>query len=139
MQEFIIHTLVDISETIQLRKEPGREIEYQQQQNYLMLLQTISMRANPMQIKKPTVNTVLLKDFGSQFSGKHRVWSMKFAIEYQDAYTDSTGNEIGALISDINFVPVSINLTETADIMPAMFNTTSGTDRNTVISVVSDK
>jgi len=139
MQEFLIHTLVDITETNQLRKEIGKEKEYQQQQNYLMLLQTISMRANPMRIRKPTVETVSVKDFGSKFSGKHRVWTIKFAIEYQDAYTDSTGNEIGALISDINFVPVTVNLTETVDIMPAMFNTTSGTDRNTVISVVNDK
>jgi hypothetical protein len=139
MQEFLIHTLVDITETNQLRKETGKEKEYQQQQNYLMLLQTISMRANPLQIKRPTVETVALKSFGSKFTGKHRVWTMKFSIEYQDAYTDSTGNEIGALISDINFVPVTVNLTETADIIPAVFNTTSGSDRNTIISLVNDK
>lgn len=141
MKEFTIQTLVDITETKQVKKEQGREEAYHEQQNFLMLMQSVSMRANPLNIKGPTKQTIDVSEygFGSTMKGEHSVWTVKFSIEYEGAYTDNEGNEVGYLIDDLNFVPVTVNLTETAIINPKAFNTKSDTDRNTVISVVSDK
>lgn len=139
MKEFVVRTLVDITETKQFRKEPGKELEYQQQQNLAMLVQTISMRANPLNMKTPTVEETDRYPFGFKYRGQQRVWTFKFYIEYDGAYTDLHGDETGLLISDLNFIPVVTNLTETASFNPATFNTLSNTDCNTIISVVSDK
>jgi hypothetical protein len=141
MKEFIIHTLIDITETKQYRKVQGNELQYQQQQNFAMMLQAIGMRANITRMITPSVETVGVSQygFGTEFTKHQRVWTFRFFIEYDGAYTDSTGNEAGLLIEDLNFVPVITSLTETVDLQPAMFNTKSSDKCNTVISVVSDK
>jgi hypothetical protein len=138
MKEIVIKTLVDITGTKQYRKEQGKETEYQQQQNLSMLMQTISMRANPVNIKQPTTELVKVDgNFGTNHTGKHQVWTFKFDIEYDGAYTDGNGDDAGLLLDDLNFIPVTVGLDETADISPAMFNTRHDNDCNTIISVVS--
>jgi hypothetical protein len=138
MKEIVIKTLVDITGTKQYRKEQGKEIEYQQQQNLSMLMQTASMRANPVNIKQPTTELVKVDgNFGTNHTGKHQVWTFKFDIEYDGAYTDGNGDDAGLLLDDLNFIPVTVGLDETADISPAMFNTRHDSDCNTIISVVS--
>jgi hypothetical protein len=110
----------------------------QQHQNLSMLMQTISMRANPVNIKSPTVETINIDNkFGTVHKGKHQVWTFKFDIEYDGAYTDVNGDDAGLLLDDLNFIPVTINLDETANISPAIFNTRHDEDCNTIISVVS--
>lgn len=138
MKEIVIKTLVDITGTNQYRKEQGKELEYQQQQNLSMLMQTVSMRANPINIKSPVPEIIKVDgDFGSNHTGKQQVWTFKFDIEYDGAYTDATGNDAGLLLDDLNFIPVTVGLNETANISPAMFNTRHDEDCNTIISVVS--
>jgi hypothetical protein len=141
MREIVIQTLVDITETKQYRKAPELEIAYQQQQNFSMMLQAIGMRANPMNMRQPDVHQVDVKNynFGANFTGRHTMWTFKFFIEYDGAYTDQTGNESGLLLEDLNFVPVITQLKETAKISPAVFDTKSSDTRNTLVSVVSDK
>lgn len=140
MREFIIETLIDITESKQYRKTQDNEIGYHQQQNFSMLLQTIGMRANPLNFRSPDIKTVdVSKKFGTAFAGRQRVWTFRFFIEYDGAYTDINGDETALLKDDLNFIPVSVGLEETADIVPAMFNIKSIEDCNTVISVVSDK
>jgi len=137
MKEFVVRTLVDITETKQYRKEQGRELDYQQQQNLAMLIQTISMRANPMNISKPVSEQTDKYPFGFKHRGTQRVWTFRFYIEYEGAYTDPTGNETGLLIRDLNFIPIVSGLTETANFARSMFDTESISDCNTIISVVS--
>jgi hypothetical protein len=138
MKEIVIRTLVDITETRQHRKEQGKEMAYQQQQNLSMLMQTISMRANPVNIKSPIVETINIDNkFGTVHKGKHQVWTFKFDIEYDGAYTDVNGDDAGLLLDDLNFIPVTVGLDETANISPAIFNTRHDEDCNTIISVVS--
>ncbi len=139
MKEFIIRTLVDITETKQYRKEAGKEFEYQQQQNLAMLIQTISMRANPLNTTRPVSEETSRYPFGFKHQGTQRVWTFKFYIEYEGAYTDPTGNETALLVKDLNFIPVISGLTETAKFSPSIFNTESDTDCNTIISIASDK
>lgn len=135
MQRFSILTLFDITETKQHRKEPGREVEWQQQQNFQMLLQVIGLRVNPLYRSSPVVNEVNLKDyqFGSEYKGKQRVWTFNFEIEYDGGFTDPMGREEGLLVELLHFVPMITGLTETVDIAIPMFDTQAGQYRNTLV------
>ena len=138
MQEFRIHTLVDITDSKQTRREPGREVEYKQHQNYMTLLQTASMRVNLLDIKV-SVNDTTEYTFGSLYKGKQRVWTFRFFIEYDGGFVDSTGNPAGLLLSDLNFIPIITDLTESASIDPPMLNTQDVENFNTIIEVIDDK
>lgn len=138
MQEFRIHTLVDITNSNQVRREPGREIEYKQHQNYMTLLQTASMRVNLLDIKV-SVNDTKDYTFGSLYKGKQRVWTFRFFIEYEGGFLDAKGNPAGLLLSDLNFIPIITELTESAAINPPMLNTQEVDNCNTIIEVIDDK
>jgi hypothetical protein len=135
MQRFKVYTLFDITETRQNRKEPGREFAWQQQQNFIMLLQTIGMRTNPLYDEAPTVKEDNLKNyqFGSAFKGTHKVWSWEFYIEYDGGFTDTAGNPTGLLVDDLHFVPMIVGLDETVDVKLAMLNSNSSEHRNILV------
>lgn len=135
MQRFTLHTLFDITETKQYRKEPGHEFAWQQQQNFVMLIQTISMRVNPLYETSPTVEEANLKDyhFGSAYKGVQKVWTWQFYIEYDGGFTDSTGNPAGLLVNDLHFVPMIVGLDETASFRLAMFDSQSPDYRNIIV------
>lgn len=141
MKEFTIQTLVDITETGQRRKEPGLEIDYAQHQNFTMLMQAIGMRVNPHYASGPRVRTENISGhgFGSVFKGTHNVWTFKFSIEYADGYTDATGNKAGLLIDDLNFIPMIVQLTETAELNRALLDTKSEQYKNTIIFATDDE
>jgi hypothetical protein len=122
---------------MQYRKEAGKEFPWQQQQNFVMLLQTIGMRVNPQYNAPPSVEEVNLKDynFGTAYKGKHRVWTWEFFIEYDGGFTDVTGDPIGLLIKDLHFVPMIVDLTETVDFKLAMFDSQSTDLRNILVYV----
>ena len=135
MQRFKIETLLDITETKQYRKEPGKEFPWQQQQNFVMLLQTIGMRVNPQYNTAPQVDEVNLKDyhFGTSFKGIHNVWSWEFYIEYDGDFTDAVGNPIGLLLQDLHFVPMITELTETVKLRMSMFDSRGIDSRNILV------
>lgn len=141
MQEFTIHTLIDITETGKRRKEPGFETEYHQQQNFTMLLQTIGMRVNPHYNGSPTFKTVKVDNlgFGDDYQGEHTVWSFKFFIEFDGGFTDNTGNKTGLLVEDLNFIPIICDLNETISPKLCAFDTKSSQHRNTVVTTGDDK
>ena len=123
---FIIKTLVDITNTNAKREN---KFEYQQQQNYLTLLQTISLRSNPNIIEIPTVDKVSTqKDFGVK--GNNNVWTMVFDFEAANSHS------VEMLTGDLDLVPVIANLHETIKLEPSAFFTTNG-KINTVFSEVS--
>ena len=123
---FIIKTLVDITNTNAKREN---KFEHQQQQNYLTLLQTISLRSNPNIIEPPTVNKVSTqKDF--DVSGNNNVWTMVFDFEAANSHS------VEMLTGDLDLVPVIVNLHETIELEPSAFFTTNG-KINTVFSEVS--
>lgn len=130
-------TLVDITETRQYRKEPDKELERQQQQNFAMLLQTIGMRVNPMYDTAPMLKSLeaTTYPFGSRYSGVHNVWTFTFNIEYDGGFTDEFGNEYGLLEKDLHLIPVITELTETAELIPALFDTKSLVNCNTIVFI----
>ena len=81
---FELITLIDITETGARRGEDMREC--QQQQNFLTLFQTISLRANPIVKRSPKVEKCNIGNlgFGKKYKGTHRVWSWTFEFEGED-------------------------------------------------------
>lgn len=135
MQRFTIQTLLDITETRQFRHHSGDELAKLQQQNFSTLLQTIGLRVNPIYEHAPKVETIDTSQysFGKQFTGVHRMWTFSFYIEYDAGFTDHQGNPAGMLIEDLHFVPIIINLEETAKILLPIFNTKDSDWCNTVV------
>ena len=138
MKRFKILTLVDITETKQNRKEVNKEFEYQQQQNFTMLIQAIGMRVNPLYQNSPKIVTEDVKahSFGSSFKGKQTIWEWDFYIEFDGGFTDETGKETGLLENDLNLIPIINNLNETAKFDFPVFNTKDPVMANTYIIVV---
>jgi len=113
---FLIKTLIDITCTNAKKEDQYR---YKQHQNYLALLQTISLRSNPTIIKEPTVEQLSTqKDFG--IKGKHNVWTMLFDFEAASSHS------IEMLVEDLDLVPVIKDLDETVKLDPSVFFTTNG-------------
>lgn len=138
MKRFKILTLVDITETKQNRKEVNKEFEYQQQQNFTMLIQAIGMRVNPQYNNSPVITEEDVKHhkFGSAFKGTHKVWSWDFYIEFDGGFTDENGDEAGLLRKDLDLIPVIANLNETATFEFPVFNINNPASANTYILVV---
>lgn len=112
--QFNIKTLVDVTET-NARRGDGNL--YKQHQNFMTLLQTIGIRANPSNIKVVNEKQPITGlGFGTKFKGSQKVWTVTFEIEYGATETDF-------LETDFDLVPVNINLDETAKFEKGIFFT----------------
>jgi len=122
--KFIVHTLVDITETRARRGEESFLL--QQQQNYLTFLQTLGLRVNLSELVSPVAEKISIKDynFGSNHTGNHQVWTFKFTVEYADAL------DIDMLENDFDLVPVITELSETVELKQAAFRTKDVQERN---------
>ena len=113
--KFILKTLIDITETnARFQKQ---ELSWKQQQNYLVVLNTIGLRCNPMPIYSPMVEEVTGTSvgFGTRYRTAHRVWTWQFEIPYGNTSID-------LLQQDFHMVPVITGLTETAPIQIQAFD-----------------
>jgi hypothetical protein len=77
--------------------------------------------------------------FGEDYSGEHTVWSFKFYIEFDGGFTDSSGNENGLLLDDLNFIPIVCQLNETISPKHCVFDTKNKQSCNTVVTTGNDK
>jgi mannose/fructose/N-acetylgalactosamine-specific phosphotransferase system component IIB len=123
---FELKTLVDITETGARRGEDSHQ--YNQQQNFLTLFQTISLRANPIIKKKPKVEKCNVSNlgFGKKHQGVHSVWSLTFEFESEDQHS------LAFLKTDVDLVPIINNLNETADLSIGAFITQDEKDTNII-------
>jgi len=123
---FIIHTLVDITETGARRGEDS--IKFRQQQNYLTVMQTIGLRVNPTYVKSPEIiNDIPSKiGLGSAYKAKQSIWKYTFDIDYEGAL------DIETLVNDFDLIPVITGLDETATFNNAQFIT-----KNTTLTNIS--
>ena len=114
---FIIHTLVDITETGSRRGEDPKQ--YRQQQNFLTVMQTIGLRVNPTYVKAPeVVKEVPSKlGLGTSYKTKQSVWKYVFDMEYDGAL------DIETLVNDFDLIPIITQLDETAEFDNAHFLT----------------
>jgi hypothetical protein len=132
-----IKTLVDITDTKVNRPRPGLQKEHDQFRNFTTLKQCVEIRSNVVFDTAPTEETIDVKDlgFGSKFKGKQKVWTFRFTPERTGAYVEGH-NEIGALLADINGVPVVQNLTETINMDKAIFELNDPANKNTIIKAI---
>ena len=117
---FELFTVVDITETGARRGDP-RLLEHQQQ-NYLTVMNTIGLRANPTIVRAPHLYEKHIK-FGKNISAK-KVWRMVFDIEYG-------AHSIDMLKLDFQLVPFIMELTENTKLNDPVFQT-DGNDLNIV-------
>lgn len=120
---FELYSLIDIENT-GARKDAGF-VPYSKEQNYLSVLNTISMRANPTIIKSPTV-TEKFPVFGAEYKPE-RAWHMIFEFEYGI-------HSIEMLENDFQLVPVITGLDETVALEYPVFRTKPDQYKNIIFN-----
>ena len=138
MEVIEIQTLIDITKTKAVRPNQGSQLEYDQNRNFMTLCQCIEIRSIMEYDSPPTVDNIDVKGlgFGSEYKGKHRVWTFRFRPDRVGVYIDEAGNKVGSLLDDLDQVPVIKNLTETVNIDRAMFNCKDASSKNVVVRTV---
>jgi len=145
MNAFILHTLVDITDNGMLNKKfPFKTksgavvhdkhtlgIAKDQQNNFNTLIQSIQTRANitwkdvPVRTDRITANT----KFGTEYTGKHTVWSFVFETEQAGVF-ENNGDPVAALVNDLDLIPVVNFCKETATFPKNAFLTQYNKFRN---------
>jgi microsomal dipeptidase-like Zn-dependent dipeptidase len=131
-----IKTLIDITQTKVSRPNQGSQLELDQNRNFITLLQCAEIRSIVVYESSPSVEEVAIDHmgFGTDYQGKHKVWTFTFTPDREGVYTDAVGNALGYLLTDINGVPIIKNLTETINIAKAMFECNDIATTNTLIT-----
>ena len=138
MEVIEIKTLIDITNTDVRRIDQGTQLELDQYRNWTTLIQCIGLRSNIGYDTNPAVEEVDVKGlgFGSEYKGKHRVWTFRFRPDVPGAF-DSERGSAALLINDLDKVPVITKLTETINIQQAVFVTIDTTLTNTLVRRVN--
>lgn len=110
-ESYIIFSLIDITKSDVLL---GNSKERKQQINWETVLQSIGLRAQPLEIRNfNTFNGDMSKfQFGKNYNGNHKVWTFAFSTEHRFVF-DINNVILGGLKSDINNVPMIFGLNET--------------------------
>ena len=137
MENIEIKTLIDVTNTNKSRPNQSTGLEYDQYRNYTTLMQTIGLRCIIAYDSNPTCELVDIKGmgFGSEYKGKHNVWTFRFRPDRQSAFEDA-GNPVGLLINDMHEIPVIKKLSETINIDKAVFFTYDSQFKNTLIKAL---
>lgn len=128
---FRLTTLIDITKTGARKGEDPEK--YKQQQNFLTVLQTISMRANPVIDSDPAVielESLSGQKFGNKYKGPNRVWSLDFEFESDGQHS------LEMLMQDFDLVPFIADLSETAKFDVPVFITNDPKTKNVVFETV---
>lgn len=134
MEVIEIKTLIDITNTNVRRINQGTQEQLDQFRNWTTFLQCIGLRAIIEYDRNPIVEEVDVKGlgFGSEFKGKHRVWTFHFRPDRADAFA-GPGDRIALLKTDLDMIPMIVNLSETINIEQAVIELTDSKLTNTVV------
>ena len=125
----ILKTLIDITETKARRGDD--KFQFNQQANYMTVMQTVGLRVNPIPVSLTSkIIDVSKLGFGSVFTGKHRCWHFKFSFEATSGITKQTLEE------DYDLVPIIKDLKETATFKNAVFRTQDKKDKNIIFGFI---
>jgi hypothetical protein len=130
-----IQTLIDITQTRVARLTQGTQLELDQHRNFITLMQCIELRSVVSYDQGPARENRDVKGmgFGSDFKGRHNVWTFVFSPDREGVYRDNAGNELGFLIEDVHAVPIIKNLAETINIGRTIFDLKDSKATNTII------
>jgi hypothetical protein len=125
IEYFTCYTLVDITDSGIY--DPAAGNSYEQAQNLNVLLQAISLGSQPIlsSVEKVVAADLADYDFGSDFTGNHNVWILRFASERVGSITTTS------LIRDIDGLPAYDDLEETAVFDTNVFETNNAAQQNT--------
>ena len=139
IMDFIeIKTLVDITNTKVARPNQGTQLEYDQNRNFATLLQCVELRSIISYDHPPSVDMIDINHlkFGDTYTGKHKVWTFTFIPDRTDVFSNND-RVTGLLDDDIDGVPIIKNLTETINMIKAIFNCKDPFSKNTIIKAQS--
>lgn len=139
MEYIQIRTLIDITKTNVRRLNQGSQLALDQNKNFTTLLQCLEIKSIINFNNPPSVEKIDIKNlgFGTNYKGKHQVWTFSFTPDRTMVYQDET-SEIGLLIKDLHQVPIIKNLTETINIDTAIFDLESRNFKNTIIEILQN-
>ena len=108
------YTLVDITPTGQTTFTLEHELERNQQRNWETVLQIVSLRTQPTLLEtENTITDIHGYSFGINYTGKHRIWTFKFTVDYAEIFR-SGADLYGLLKSDFKLTQIILGLTDTA-------------------------
>lgn len=124
IEYFTCYTLIDITDTGIF--DPAGGSAYEQAQNLNALLQAISLGSQPIlaSVEKLVAADTADFTFGTDFTGAHNVWILRFASERVGSIT------VDSLIRDVDGLPVYDDLDETATFDASVFETGDAAQRN---------
>ncbi len=154
MHQYMIHTLVDITQHGDLKKtfpftsksgelihdKDSLLVAKNQQSNFTTLLQTLQLRGNivwehpPIRIHENIANM----RFGTAYFGKHYIWNFMWQVEQEEVYSLNQ-DKYGQLKDDFDIVPVINFCKETATFPASAFITTDPRTLNTYFSYVPEE
>lgn len=119
--DYKLYTLVDITHTSQYRHEPGKELLWQQEQNFNTVLHTLGLRSNIFYNTGPQLIEVKGSLVGFNTDDLLRVWRFDWSTEAD--YYRTEQDPLGFLIEDFYLVPYIGNLGESMTQTHKVFNT----------------
>jgi hypothetical protein len=130
-----IQTLVDITKTRVIRLNQGTQLEYDQNRNFVTLIQCAEIRSVVSYNNPPLVQDLEISGmgFGNEYTGVHRVWTINIIPDRMGVYNLGNNNPVEGLVDDIDGVPIIKNLTETINMSKAIFNCKDPFSKNTII------
>lgn len=124
IEYFTCYTLIDITDSGVY--DPAAGSSYEQAQNLTALLQAISLGSQPIltSVEKLTAEDTGDFEFGTDFTGAHNIWILRFASERVGSITVET------LVRDVDGLPVYDDLDETATFDSNVFETGAADQKN---------
>ena len=115
---YTVYTLIDITDSGIVSPKVDAK-GFFQAQNLNTFIQSISLRSQPVlsSVEMLSAENLSNHQFGSNFTGIHNIWVLKFASETRDAWRKDNDN-VYLLKQDFDTMPIHITLDETAVINP---------------------
>lgn len=123
IQLIIANTLIDITNTNKGQVRYSNSIEYHQQQNLNVLLQTISLRTQPMEpLVTKHLDYPMVNQFGTFFGVEPQtIWRLEFYIENPGIWRNEK-SELGFLEEDIYGVAFTSDLDNSVEFPVNIFD-----------------
>ena len=124
------YTLVDVTKTDVTKYTPELERMRNKQRNWETVMQVLGLRSQIMGIRQLKTETIDLSgyQFGDSYTGKHRVWTFEFEVEFENLYLQDH-DPYATLKNDFAHTPIILGLDETATPPVSLFYT-DGTSKN---------
>jgi hypothetical protein len=111
-----VYTLVDITSSGAVHVRDSHTKEYHQMQNLNVLIQTIGLRAQPINYRVVKLEDQDLSEyeFGDAYTGNQSVWRLTFEHEHPLAWYNND-HPFGQLIEDATGIAITTDLDNTVD------------------------